>query len=159
MTPTPFLSDPDSLVRDYRWLAEAIAADFFFPGADRDDVKQEAMVALLEAARSYDPSRGPFKVLARIVVKRRLRDALKAARARKHELLSAASPLDGTQRAPADVVDLVALRLEVQRIVRASHALSPLEREALGMSLRGEPYYRDKRLDNAAQRARKRLAA
>ena len=47
-----------ALVQRYAPLAEGLSRGFFLAGGDADDLKQIAMIALLEAVRSYDPGRG-----------------------------------------------------------------------------------------------------
>ena len=66
-----------------RTIALAIATEWRIPGMDPDDVRQEALVALWEAARAHDKTKGPFPPFARLVVKRRLRDRLQAATRQK----------------------------------------------------------------------------
>ena len=48
----------------HRGIARGIARDFFLPGADRDDVRQEADIALWEAATHYRQELGPFPTFA-----------------------------------------------------------------------------------------------
>ena len=50
---------------------------------DPDDVRQEALIALWEAARAHDKTKAPFPPFARLVIKRRLRDRLQAATRQK----------------------------------------------------------------------------
>jgi RNA polymerase sporulation-specific sigma factor len=51
----------EELVSRYRRRAERVALSFFLPGADRDDLRQEAVVGLLKATRTYRPDAGiPF---------------------------------------------------------------------------------------------------
>lgn len=44
------------------------------PGADRADVQQQARIALVKAAQSFDPARGHFEPYAVMVIKNKLRD-------------------------------------------------------------------------------------
>lgn len=70
-------------------LAVSIARDYWLPGADSDDVAQEARIGLWVAAREYDPARGvPFAAWASIVIRRRLVGLLRAARAEKQLVLT-----------------------------------------------------------------------
>lgn len=72
-----------------RPLARRIARSFNWPGAEPDDVEQEALIALWEAASTYDPEKGAtFQTFATLVVKRHLADSLRHARTGKHRLLN-----------------------------------------------------------------------
>lgn len=67
----------DMLVRRYDGLARAVASEFFLPGAERDDVRQEALLALLLAARQHKADGGlTFKSFAAMVIRRRLVSAV-----------------------------------------------------------------------------------
>jgi RNA polymerase sigma factor (sigma-70 family) len=56
-----------------------IARDYRIPGLDPDDIRQEALVALWEACRAYDNTKGKLPTFARTVIHRRLTDLLRAA--------------------------------------------------------------------------------
>lgn len=73
------MSNAPQLWTKHRPIALAIAAEWRIPHLDADDVRQEALVALWEAARCHDKTRGPFPPFARMVVKRRMRDLLQSA--------------------------------------------------------------------------------
>ena len=47
-----------ALGKRYSPLAEGLSRGYFLAGGDADDLKQIAMIALLEAVRSYDAGRG-----------------------------------------------------------------------------------------------------
>lgn len=66
-----------------RGIALGIAPEWRIPGLDPDDVRQEALIALWEAARCHDRDKGPFPPFARLVIQRRLRDLLQAATRQK----------------------------------------------------------------------------
>lgn len=66
-----------------RGIAIGIASEWNIPGMDPDDVRQEALIALWEACRCHDPSKGLFPPFARLVIKRRMRDHLQAATRQK----------------------------------------------------------------------------
>ena len=57
------------------------------PGAERDDILQEALLALHAAVMSYDGEH-PFTAFARFVIRRQLATMLKTALRRKHQPLS-----------------------------------------------------------------------
>lgn len=77
----------DELALRYEALAGDLAARVCHrvPGcsADFHDLKQEAWVAVLLAARSFDPTRGiPFKRYAELLVRRRLNRTIRVCRRR-----------------------------------------------------------------------------
>lgn len=67
----------------HRPIALAIAPEWRIPGLEPDDVRQEALIALWEAARCHDQAKGPFPPFARLVIGRRMRDLLQAATRQK----------------------------------------------------------------------------
>lgn len=92
------------LLARYRRMAHALAARVFAPGWDRDDLVQEAELAVWSAVRSYDQARGvPFGALAFIVVRRRLVTAIRAANCAKHGPLNDALRFEHTY--PGETVD------------------------------------------------------
>src|SRR4051812_25673043 len=62
------------------------AQRIYVPGAEHEDVLQEALLALHAAVMSYDGEH-PFTTFARFVIRRRLATMLKAALCRKHQPL------------------------------------------------------------------------
>ena len=137
---TPYLTDPDVIARGFYW-----------PGADRDDVRQEAAYAAILAARSHDPARGSLRSFVRLVVTRHLTEQVRRERYRRPQF----SELPETVSAQGSVVDLVHARERLRTVLAAD--LTPMERTALGRAARGEPCT-EKRLDNALQRARRKLS-
>ena len=129
------------------------------PGCDREDLAQEARLGLLAAIRAWRPERGPFPAFADRCVSNQALLALKAAAARKHQVLSLAASLDSPQDggnladdrpAPA-LLDTLArrdtgtdpeLRLLVREqltsMLRALPALTQSERAGLAMALNGQ---------------------
>lgn len=159
----------NALIQDHRRIAYAIAREFHLPGSDRDDVDQEALIALWLAAAAHNPARGPFAPFARLVIRRRLTTALKLANREKHKPLTlAVRHTLNDEGEPSGIADLlgsdvtdphrIAVGRETLAAVCAAHAtLTDLEREALRRSLNGIPYSHDKQLDNAQHRAVSKL--
>lgn len=137
----------------HRPIALAIAPEYRIPGLDADDVRQEALVALWEAAGSFDPARGRFPAFARTVIHRHLRDLLQAATRMKR---TAVFHLGAD---PADTRDRIAARLELVDYARRATALSDRERSAVTDHVRGVPAKSTKAHDSALQRARRKLKA
>lgn len=159
------------LVRQHIGVAFNIASDFFIPGASFDDVRQEALIGLLQAIRSHDPELGPFRPFAAKVIHRRLMDAVTAALRGKqlpltqsvregrdddHALISIIDLIPDPNSDPADRFER---RQELRNVLSALRALPPLERESLAHVMAGREYVGNKRLDNAAYRARAKLKA
>lgn len=120
----------EELARRYRWLWSGVAVSRWFPGAAREDVTQEALIALHHAAYSYDPGSGTFHTFAQLVVRRRVTSALGAATTGRSRVLSEAARFGhpfGGEELPLD--DVVATREP------GPHAIVEA-REALAMLLR-----------------------
>lgn len=138
------------------------------PGADADDVRQEALIALWIATGDYDPSHGvTFPTFARYVVRRRLASVLKMALREKHRPLNESVrevERDGEWVSVVDTLPggLDPLRVAVDRdrlarIVGALELLTPYERASLARVLNGVES--NKLVHNAAWRARRKLKA
>lgn len=154
----------------HRPLARRIAREFYLPGADRQDVEQEALIGLWDAAQRFN-GHGEFRLFAAMVIRRRLASVLRAALAEKHLPLTRAVRVaadDDTGRTVAYVELLPAgdehdpervllAREQWERLRAATATLTPVEREALELAVAGEPYAQSKRLDNAVVRARRKL--
>ena len=164
-----------SLLDDHLHIARYVARDYYLPGGDRDDVEQEAMIALWLAARAWNGSR-PFEGFARMVIRRRLATAIDLANAQRHRYLN--EPLrevpseSGERLQVLDVVpggrdpaDVLIERERLAAIVAAVESLSDVEREVLERIVNGEPYStltrtrESKRMENAADRMRRKLRA
>ena len=154
----------------HRPLALALAREFWFPDGDADDVRQTALVALWEACRQFDPTLGAFRPFAEMVVRRTLMDEITARNRHKRRLLTDAVRVtvneDGNSCEIIDVLPArgndpaeIAERHEQLRLaIGALPSLSPLERAALARAVDGDPCA-EKRMDNALQRARRKMAA
>lgn len=178
VAPAPLPEQPapleDQLVRQWAHYAYTIASDFYLPGSDIEDVKQEALVGLLRGLRGHDPARGPLKTFLAMSIRRQLITAVKRERRQKHLALneSARRGLD-TDGETVEIVDLLEaadsdpherliLRLRLAAIVCGIGRLSDLERRWLFASINEDGWsHRDgcvnKTADNAVQRARRKL--
>lgn len=151
-------------VRRWAPLAYRIAAGFYLPGADWEDVRQEALLGLLEAVRTHDPARGELGLHAAAVIRRRLVDAVIAARRGRRLILTDAARVVDDRPAGGDVFALADARDELRGRLAS---LSPLELGACVGSAAGFSYVEIagrlgvgvKQVDNAAQRARVKLRA
>jgi RNA polymerase sigma factor (sigma-70 family) len=157
----------DTLVRQWAGFATVISREFFHPRIDQDDLRQEALIAVMEAARVFDPARGvPFKTFVGRCIRNRIVETIIKANRMKRDVrmeLPREAVVDGdalpmVELVPAlnaDPHELLETRDEVRRIVRGFRALSPLEQRAITERLDG--VVQDKAADNAAYRARNKL--
>lgn len=158
-----------ALFTRHRGLARSIADGYFWAGAEKQDIRQEAEIGLWIACRNWDPAGGAsFRTFADMVVRRRLVTMLQVALREKHRPLNEA--LTGTvgvddgaellvELLPSalDTERVVVARETLARMVAAVAGLSELEREALARVANGDPYAGEKSIDNAAVRARDKL--
>jgi RNA polymerase sigma factor (sigma-70 family) len=134
----------------HRGIALGISKDYFLPGFDEDDVRQEAFVALWEATGLYEPEKGVFPTIARTVVHNHLRDLVQAANRLKRK----AAIADWVD--PPDVRDRIAARLQLLDLARVS--LTERERNALHDHVaEGVPATSTKSHDCALTSARRKL--
>ena len=176
-----------TLVRLHERLLAMIVSDYFAPGRDREDLEQEGRTGLLEAIRSFDGARGvPFGQFAALCVRRKVIQALRDARRRKHDVLSRADSLHRTvtnpnatdehgeqladllpasRRNAHDPLEQTLARETLHEIVIRLPLLTPRERDCLalvaGGASRSDVAARiggdEKAVDNAVQRARRKL--
>jgi RNA polymerase sigma factor (sigma-70 family) len=129
---------------------------------DRDDIAQEARLALVGAIRRWQSWRGPFPAFAEQCVHTKAANALASARSRKHQVLSGAvslewtaallnvaAPLDDrTENGPpvntqlgahGDPVNTVLVREQLASLCTAIPTLSDSERTAMAGTLNGKP--------------------
>lgn len=158
-------------------VAQTAAIGRFFPGADRDDVLQEARIGVAKALADWQPQLGPFVNFALLCARRQVLTGLKTAQRAKHQALNEASHLDAPiasddgeignlhdllWRDGDDPAVIVLAREEINQILARFSRLSAWEREVVErVVLLGEPYGAVgplKRVDNAMQRARNKLA-
>ena len=168
-----------ALVKRYADFAEGISRSYFLVGGDTDDVRQIALSALLEAVRSFDPSRGAeFKTYASTCIRNRLLDAVRSAGANKNSALNNSVSLDDETEyggvAPGELVS-PELSPEQQYIAKeAEEAFFEALREVLGeqdlsvikLYLACVPYKEiskklgisAKKVDNTVYNAKKKIA-
>ena len=102
---------PGDRVRANAGLVDFMAQRFSnIPGADQDDIRQQARVALFKAARGFDPTKGAFGPYAATAIRNQLRDLFnKELRYRQNEIqtLDAPNPNDesGEERQVAALPD------------------------------------------------------
>jgi RNA polymerase sigma factor (sigma-70 family) len=145
------MSNAPALWTKNRRIAFHVAKEFFAPGHEQQDIEQECLIGLWEAARSHDPAKGKFPPFALLVIRRRLTTFITQANRNKHLVLTEAVR---DYDMPVEEETGGQLRL----ILDLLPTLTELERDALRRSLNGEPIT-SKSYDNALQRARQKLRA
>lgn len=145
----------DTLLRFYDRRITGAASEYFLPGGDREDVRQEARIGFLKAIRLYDPARGvPFDNYAVYSIRQHMIGAVIAANRLKQKPLNEsvreivvsdeAGPepiVDMLHDRSSDPVDLLERReglREVGRFLRVE--LSPLEAKVLLAQANGLNY-------------------
>lgn len=170
----------DVLVERYKRLVRRQAGKYFLLGADKEDLVQEGMVGLFKAARDYrDDAGASFHSFAELCITRQIITAIKQGARRKQSPLngyvsiyededregrmSLNESLAGSSPDPAD---MVVLREKLSCLADGlTNTLSSFERLVFSEHVVGRSYLeiaRDvhreaKSIDNALQRARKKL--
>lgn len=88
----------NQLVENYASLIRGICRRFYLVGGTSDDLYQEGMIGLLEAAKHFDESKGTigddtFKRFATTCIKRQILDAIKHANTKKNQPLNNSVPI------------------------------------------------------------------
>ena len=164
----------------YEPLVRGIARRLYLPGGDRDDLAQHARLGVIDATRSWDPSRRvPFRAFAWLCAMREARMAVNSARSGKHQAINGARSLEdagrdglpvaetlaATGRADEDPEAKALARERLKEILARAGTLTPLERRSLELSLNGLGYreiaatlgVQPRTVNNALQRARRKL--
>jgi RNA polymerase sporulation-specific sigma factor len=172
----------EHLMTKYKGLVEGKARSYYLRGADHEDVVQEGLIGLFKAIRDFRPDRqSRFKAFAELCVTRQIITAVKTATRQKHIPLNDYVPLDKPMFPDeSDMMlydalpDAGALDPEHEVLNRelseylASEAqddLSELECEVLRRYIDGKSYRemagelkcRTKSIDNALQRAKRKI--
>ena len=160
----------------YKPLVRARARTFFLVGADNEDLVQEAVC-------EYDASKNAaFRSFAELCVTRQILTAIKGATRKKHQPLNTYVSLNqpvyepgSTDRTLMDVLsgmgvsdpeEMLIGRENMEAMARdIEEKLSPLEKQVLGLYLKGLSYQQigqllqkpPKSIDNAIQRVKKKL--
>lgn len=88
----------DALIRRYQTEVGRIAAAFAASPEDAEDLTQEGLLALLSAAKGFDPEKGvPFSAFAGVCVANRLRSVKRRAKTQKEAGNYGFVPLDSLE--------------------------------------------------------------
>ena len=150
-----------SSLRRYEPLVQATLRRMRLPRrVDREDIAQEARIAVLGAILAWRPDRGALAAFAARCIRNRVIDALDAAGRQKHQTLNSASSLDAPTSSPRTTPDgvtfavpirdvpgpspgpeaTVLLREQLATIRAALPTLTPKERQALLGMLNGRSH-------------------
>lgn len=157
------------LILSHIGLVHQIASKFHAAGVDPDDWRQEGLIGLLDAIRSYEPEkRVSFRTYASVCIRNRLLKAVSAAQAKYNHALNEAVSLDDSLPT-YQLENPEALFLEKESMAEISRQikilLSSFERKTLSLYLQGF-CYKDisrilgvsiKSVDNSLVRIRKKL--
>lgn len=166
------------ILKKYRRIVLACARHYYLPGAEKEDLIQEGMIALYHAIKGYN-YKHPFPAFAKTCVVRKMCTAVRLSNKQKNTILSNAFYLgepiyeDNVEtyldRVPAkniDPCDLIAYKDERNEMLNnVQKNLSCLERQALKLYCDGLQYQeianilgvKEKSVDNALQRAKRKL--
>lgn len=161
-------------------MVTGISTKYFMPGADRDDMRQEAVVGLVKAIRSFDLSSDtPFVRFAALCVERGAMTAVHGSRRLKHRSLSESARVgrdaDGEDCTITDLFPspysrdpfvVVCEKERLEALIRGSWTLTALEHASVFGIANGLPYRQiadehgigEKSVDNASARARVKLS-
>ncbi len=157
------------LISRYLDLIDAKLTQFHCSGAEREDVKQEALMALLNAVKLYDPDKETrFSTFASRCVENSVLRSLQHRNTKKARLLSDAVSIDeakeiAVQENPEDLyIDQEGYHVMLGKI---EVNLSEFEKNVLFSYLDGNSYAQisvlfgtsQKSVDNALQRIRRKL--
>lgn len=160
----------EAILLEYKDMVSARAHKYFILGGDVEDLIQEGMIGLFQAAQSYDASKhASFSTFANLCVERRLISAVRSANREKHLALNTSLSLDDEanplplEAGPATDPEYLAMRQNL--LDEYSSKLSPFETEVLKALLEDKNYRQiaqelgktPKSVDNAIQRIRNKL--
>lgn len=160
------------VIKSFRPYIEQKVAGLKVPGADHDDLCQEAYVALLSAIGSYDELKGAsFSTYAIACINNRLADAVKTANRQKNRILNDSVSLTDDSN-PVEIISYESPEkqtLDQEQYLELMHkienVLSEKEQRVLLLWVDGYDYEEIgnmlnipvKSVDNALQRARRKL--
>jgi RNA polymerase sporulation-specific sigma factor len=158
----------NQMVYNYERLAHKMSQRFFLPGADRQDVVQEALLGLAHAIRSFDTGYDrKFFDYAVMCIRNSLVRAIRGANRKKQQVLNQAGEMTEFTPVPtvSGVDEVVLGRMGLQDMFRVlAGKLSGLEIEVLRKRLAGaaaeemaaELNLSVKQIENALFRARQK---
>jgi len=170
------------LIDAHRPIVRSIAAKYFLPGADRDDLMQEGLIGLYKAIKDYSEDAGSsFSTFVGLCAERQIQTAVRAANRLKHSPLNEYVPAEsgsgfedgsgcvfhqihaGQSSDPVSMVLTEESWAQVKKMVK--ECASDFETQVLSMSLDGMTYTEiaeamgknPKAVDNALQRIKRKV--
>ncbi|MFN8613359.1 MAG: sigma-70 family RNA polymerase sigma factor [Vulcanimicrobiota bacterium] len=132
----------NQVVYSYERLVHKMSQRFFLPGADRQDVVQEAMLGLAHAIKTFDTGyERKFFDYAVMCIRNSLVRAIRGANRKKQQVLNQAGEMTELTPVPTcgGVDEVVLSKLNLQEIWKVlAKRLSPLETDVLRKRLSGE---------------------
>jgi RNA polymerase sigma-H factor len=172
----------EHLLSKYRTIVEGKARSYFLIGADHEDIVQEGMIGLYKAIRDFRNDKLlPFRAFAELCISRQIFTAIKAATRQKHIPLNSYVSLHASlfdSDSDRTLLDTIAEsdKADPEQLVitqqfsddlrhRIKRDLSDLESAVLRGHLEGKSYQeiagelhrRVKSIDNALQRAKRKI--
>ncbi len=169
------------LIVKYTPLLRKVVAPFNIAGADRDDLLQEATLALIKAVKNYDDTKGQaFSTFLYAVARQRIIDTLRAAHAQSQQPLNGAMYMEDLQQdasskkqlelvEPKENVLEVYIQKEESKNIRKiiEEFLTAREVQVLYEYLDGKSYFEiaeklaisSKTVDNTLTRIKKKIRA
>lgn len=171
----------ETLIARYRRLARARSRSYFLIGGDADDLEQEALIGLSEAARDFRPEHQvSFRSFAVVCITRQILTAIRSANSHRHKPLNQCRSISSPRgdlldhavhaRLPAspdgDPADKVVSNERLQSLKNSIvEGMSGLESEVLTLYVEGKTYQQIgdalerhvKSVDNAIQRIKSKL--
>lgn len=170
----------------FRPLISSLASKYYLPGGDREDLMQWGLIGLYKAVQSYEAEAGySFSYIAKVNIHNTMKSAITMANRQKHRAVNQAQSLQGGSCAGdmsgeviyddrllvahplhQDPLEWVAAEESVRDILRLMReCLSKHERQIMSLYMRGyqqrhisgKLQFQKKVVDNAIQRARKKL--
>lgn len=148
-------------------IIRSISRKYFLIGAETEDVYQEGVIGLLNAAKSYKPGKSSFNTYAAHCVRNSIITAIRRYSNPQSKILSDGLPLDEADGNTVYDPEEIFIEGESSRelIAKIDNKLSPFERQVLDLFLSGSSYAemreitgkKTKSIDNALQRIRKKL--
>ncbi|MCL2671278.1 MAG: sigma-70 family RNA polymerase sigma factor [Clostridiales bacterium] len=149
----------------YKPVVLCHARAYFLRGGDREDLAQEGMIGLLRAVSDYNPQKGAaFRTFAELCIENQIKTAVTLSNRKKHAPLNCAQQLSESLQVPGPEDAFLGNERFDNFVLLLERALSPLERRALALYLRGLSYAEVaqtlgkpvKSVDNALARVRKK---
>jgi len=89
----------ETILKRYKPIAGFIAKKYSIPGADADDIMQEAMIGLFKAVKSFNADKcAEFKSFAILCITRQIKTAVKNSLRKKHMPLNNYIPFDAENK-------------------------------------------------------------